>query len=1076
MKTLSLTTLLGRLIWLCVLPPVILAVYFAVHEVRALQDQDSQDAENQVRNIARDVDSRLQALILPLQVLAASSSVDDPPRLSDFYNECKVFQTTVGVHVILADTSKQMLLNTREPYGASLPKLPPSKGHAAAPAVLETGKPAVGDIVFGPVANKPLVAVAVPVIRDDRIKYLLLSTIGTRQFQQSLDHISIPEGWVVTVFDGANGVIARRSPLEAQRGSDEQDPGKSFVARSAVSRWSVVLKVPQSLYASQIMEASALLAAVILAVTFISVASGRAAARRLTESVAGLAEVPPPGASQRGISEIEAVRKKLEDSLEVRDKAVAKLQKNEEKLRVFIENAPTALAMFDREMRYLAVSHRWMSDYSLADKDIIGRSHYEIFPEIPDRWKEVHRRCLEGEIVRADEDRFKRIEGPVQWQRWEVRPWHDYSGAIGGIIIFTEDITEQKMSQRALRDSEQRYRAIFDTASVGIDLVDQHGKFLGTNKTLSQFIGYTPEELQNLTIFDVTHPEDKAISKEMHETIVRGQIETYRLEKRYLRRDGTTLWSDTAVSAIRDADGQYRATVGVIRDITSQKESEDARNRLATAVEQAVEGIVITDTEGTIQYVNPAYERITGYSRDEVIGQKPMLLRTEQGNSPSQRDVLETLSRNQRWSGHLVKKRKDGVTYEEEVTVTPVLDPQGKLVNFVVVKRDVTKESSLQRQLLQAQKMEAVGTLAGGIAHDFNNILQVALGYSELLLTAKSKKDPEYDDLQKIRQAARSGADLVANLLTFSRKVESTAVPMDLNNQIQHIEKLLHRTIPRMIDIRLELADDLKRINADSGQIEQIVINLAVNARDAMGEKGTLTIQTENVFLDQEYCRLNVEAKPGEHVMLSVSDTGSGMDRETVQHIFEPFYTTKELGRGTGLGLAMVYGIIKQHEGHITCCSELGKGTKFRIYLPAILSAPEEVAESVAEMPAFGTETLLLVDDEDALRNLGERILTKNGYTVISAANGVEALAVYAREKEKISLIILDLIMPAKGGKDCLHELLKIDPAVKVLIASGYSAGTSKKECVEMGAKGFVGKPFRIKDLLLQVRKTLDEK
>jgi len=278
-----------------------------------------------------------------------------------------------------------------------------------------------------------------------------------------------------------------------------------------------------------------------------------------------------------------------------------------------------------------------------------------------------------------------------------------------------------------------------------------------------------------------------------------------------------------------------------------------------------------------------------------------------------------------------------------------------------------------------------------------------------------------------------------------------------------------------MIDIRLELADDLKRTNADPGQIEQIIMNLAVNARDAMGEKGSLTIRSEDVILDEEYCRMNAEARPGDHVMLSITDTGHGIDRETLQHIFEPFYTTKELGRGTGLGLAMVYGIVKQHNGHLNCYSEVGKGTTFRVYLPAILSEPEDVADSVADMPAFGTETLLLVDDEDSVRGLGERILTKNGYTVLIATNGHEALALYAEKREQISLVILDLIMPSMGGKDCLHELLKIDPAVKVLIASGFAADETTKECAKLGAKGFVPKPYRFKDLLQQVRKALDE-
>jgi CheY-like chemotaxis protein len=258
-------------------------------------------------------------------------------------------------------------------------------------------------------------------------------------------------------------------------------------------------------------------------------------------------------------------------------------------------------------------------------------------------------------------------------------------------------------------------------------------------------------------------------------------------------------------------------------------------------------------------------------------------------------------------------------------------------------------------------------------------------------------------------------------------------------------------------------------------KLAQIIINLAVNARDAMGEKGTLTIKTENVILDDEYCRTNAEAQPGEYVMLAVSDTGHGMDLKTIQHIFEPFYTTKELGRGTGLGLAMVYGIVKQHNGHIKCYSEVGKGSTFNVYLPAIVSEPEDDLEPMSELPCGGNETILLADDEEYLRDLAERILTRNGYRVLTAATGQEALKIYSREKEEISLVILDLIMPKMGGKDCLRELIKIKPELKILVASGYAADQSIKECIEMGAKGFVTKPFRFNDLLTQVRKALDE-
>jgi two-component system cell cycle sensor histidine kinase/response regulator CckA len=511
-------------------------------------------------------------------------------------------------------------------------------------------------------------------------------------------------------------------------------------------------------------------------------------------------------------------------------------------------------------------------------------------------------------------------------------------------------------------------------------------------------------------------------------------------------------------------------------EIIQRKLVEEERIRLITAIEQSAETVVMTDATGTILYANPAFEKITGYSREEVVGNKPNILKSGQHNDYFYEHLWKTITAGEVWSGRIINRKKDGSLFEEESTISPVKDDSGKIAYYVAVKRDVTREVSLQAQLLQAQKMEAVGTLAGGIAHDFNNILQVTLGYSELLLQDKEKGDAEYTDLKKILYAAKNGAELVQSLLTFSRKVEPKFVQLSINRQITQVEKLLRRTIPRMIEIQLNLDPDVSEINADPTQIEQVLMNLAVNARDAMSDGGTIIIRTHDVTLDTDYCSFHAEATPGDYVLLSVSDTGHGMQKEELQHIFEPFYTTKELGRGTGLGLAIIYGIIKQHAGHIACYSEVGKGTTFEIYLPAIKTEAVIDIESSGEMPAFGTETVLIVDDEEFVRELGSRILMRNGYTVLTANDGEEALKIYSRDRGKIDLVILDLIMPTMGGKDCLKTLLMLDPQARIIIASGYAADSSTKECLETGAKGFVLKPFRFKELLRQVRKTLDEK
>ncbi len=752
------------------------------------------------------------------------------------------------------------------------------------------------------------------------------------------------------------------------------------------------------------------------------------------------------------------------------------LQESEERLRLFIEHAPSALAMFDRTMRYLAVSRRWINDYHLGDRDIVGHSHYEMFPEIPDRWKAVHQRGLEGEVLRADDDCLERTDGAVQWLRWEVRPWYTAQGGIGGIVIFTEDVTARKKAEEALRISEDRYRAIFDNASVGIDMVDAEGRFLQVNNALTQMLGYSRDELLNMTFLDVSHPDDVQLSRQYHDRMAQGEAGPYRVQKRYLKKDGRVVWADAYVSSLRDSTGGYAGTIGVISDITQRVAAEEERERLALAIEQAAEVVEITDVDGNIQYVNPAFEKVTGYTRSEAVGRNPRFLKSGEHDKEFYKQLWDTIKRGQVWSGRLVNKRRDGRLYQEEATISPVRDSSGKIVNFVAVKRDITEHLELSRQLQQAQKMEAVGTLAGGVAHDFNNILQVALGYSELILGDEELPGHYRADVHKILESATRGADLVQRLLIFSRKTEIKPQPLKLNRRINEMRKMLERTIPRMIEIQLFLCENLATIDADSTQMDQVLMNLAVNARDAMPQGGRLIFETANIDLDEEYATAHLGTKPGHYVLLTITDTGAGMDQETLGHIFEPFYTTKGVGEGTGLGLAMVYGIVQQHGGHIRCYSEPGEGTTFKIYFPAVVANEELIETAVKVIPRGGSETILLVDDEELIRDLGSRILSKAGYHVLTANNGRDALELYRVQRERIALVILDLIMPEMDGRQCLEDLLSLNPSIKVVIASGYSANGPTKAALSAGAKGFVGKPYDIRRVLEIVRSVLDER
>ena len=479
-------------------------------------------------------------------------------------------------------------------------------------------------------------------------------------------------------------------------------------------------------------------------------------------------------------------------------------------------------------------------------------------------------------------------------------------------------------------------------------------------------------------------------------------------------------------------------------------------------------------------YVSEAACSSLGYSREELLTMSvhdidpnfPAVAWPEHWKEVKERGSFIIESRH---------RTKDGRIFPVEITVN-YLEFEGKEYNCAFA-RDISERKEAERerermqaQLRQAQKMEAVGTLAGGIAHDFNNLLQAVQGYAQLLLLKKDDNESGKRELEQIVRAAGRGGDLTQQLLTFSRKVESELQPIDLNHEVESVRLLLERTIPKMIDIEFNLAEDLKIINGDPGQVEQILMNLAVNAKDAMSDVGKLLVETNNVTLDEAYCKMHRVANPGDYVQLTVSDTGHGMDKETLEHIFEPFYTTKETGKGTGLGLATVYGIVKSHNGHIVCYSELGVGTTFKIYLPAMESTEGTGrAEEQIMAPQGGFETVLLVDDDKPIRTLGTEILENFGYTVLTATDGESALDLYREKQEKIDLVILDLIMPGMGGKRCLVELLKINPGVKVAIASGYSPDGPTKEILKNGAKGFINKPYDLRQMLKVVREVLDQ-
>jgi PAS domain S-box-containing protein len=615
-------------------------------------------------------------------------------------------------------------------------------------------------------------------------------------------------------------------------------------------------------------------------------------------------------------------------------------------------------------------------------------------------------------------------------------------------------------------------QAILDEMPAAVFVQDLQGRFTLVNRAWERSTGVPRVGAVTRTVYDI-FPRDVAdrlrrADRAVLETGVPTESEialpTAQGERVYL----------TQLFPRRVADGRIAGIVGLAIDITERKRADEHEARLSRVVEQAAESIVITDSAGIITYVNPAFEKVSGYSSEDAIGQSPRLLKSGHQDAAFYRRMWEALARGEVWKGLLVNRRKDGTLFQEEASIGPVRDSSGHTVSYVAVKRDITNEMSLERELLQARKMEAVGRLAGGVAHDFNNLLGVITGYGELTQRGLEDDSPLKPKVDQILKAAERAAGLTRQLLAFSRKQVLLPRVVDLNALVADLEKLLRRLIGEDVQLETVLDPELGSVKVDVGQIEQVVMNLVVNARDAMPDGGRVTIETHNADLDPEYATRHVASEVGPYVLLAVSDTGAGMDAETQAHLFEPFFTTKELGRGTGLGLSTVYGIVKQSGGYIWCYSELGVGTTFKIYLPRVEG--EAPPSRVQTRPPLkrGSETILLIEDDAALRELLCESLGSGGYTVLVAEGGAQALQLAEEYSGSIHLIVTDVIMPGVTGRQVAERIKAARSELEILFISGYTDDAIARHGVLESGVQFLSKPFTPDDLLRKVREVLD--
>jgi PAS domain S-box-containing protein len=533
--------------------------------------------------------------------------------------------------------------------------------------------------------------------------------------------------------------------------------------------------------------------------------------------------------------------------------------------------------------------------------------------------------------------------------------------------------------------------------------------------------------------------------------------------------DGLSRWYSISVYSPKP---EY--FVAVFENITDRKRDERDLSSLATAIEQAGEQVVITDERGIIQYCNPAFERVTGYTKEEVIGLNPSILKS--GCQPAEfyDRLWTTIANGQMWSGKFTNRRKDGSYYHEEATISPIRDGQQRIVGYVAVKRDATERLQLEGQLRQAQKLESIGRLAGGVAHDFNNLLTVINGFAGFLLKDLAPNDPLRSHALQISKAGDRAASLTRQLLAFSRHSISQPRALDLNTVVRETESMLRRLIGEDVELITLLDPFLGQAMADPDQIHQVVMNLVVNARDAMPNGGKLIIETSNVYLDELYVAGHPEAKCGACVLMTVTDSGHGMDEATRSSIFEPFFTTKEPGKGTGLGLSTVYGIVRQSQGWIWVYSEPGQGATFKVYLPRIDAVVDAASASPLSPSGLGgNETILVVEDQDDVRALTRAVLHEYGYDVLEAANAAAALELSEKHQGFIHLLLTDVVLPGMNGRELADRMKLLRPEARVLFTSGYTADVIAHRGVLDQGVAFIAKPFAPDGLAARVRQVL---
>jgi PAS domain S-box-containing protein len=767
-----------------------------------------------------------------------------------------------------------------------------------------------------------------------------------------------------------------------------------------------------------------------------------------------------------------------------RKQAEEALREREERYALVVGGAEAAIWDWHVPAQRVVFSPRWKELRGLSDAEVSDREEEwssRIHPDDSERVMAAVRAHFEGRTpVFAEEYRVRHKDGRWIWILDRGIARRDAAGQVLRMAGSETDITERKSAEEALRTSEERYRATFVGAPVGIAHVGLDGRFLRFNEAVCTITGYPREELETLTFSDITHPDDLEADWAHVRRMRTGEIDTYAMEKRYLRKDGAAVWVNLTVSLLRTEAGEPLHFISVIENITERKQAEGMRQHLAAIIESSDDAIISKSLEGVITSWNRGAEQLYGYRADEVLG-KPIAMLIPSDRADELATILERLKRGEPLDHYETQRlHKNGTRLDVSLTISPMRDASGRVVGASAIARDITERKHaeherhrLEAQLRQAQKLEAIGTLAGGIAHEFNNILAGLLGFATLLHREVPSDSRAGFYVQQVRQAGQRAKELVEQIITFSRAEPSSHEPLQLDQVVQEALTLLRASLPTTIDIQYRHRDPEAMVHANRTQLHEIILNLGANADYAMRSTGgRMTIDIDTIEVDAAFASAHPPLHPGPHVRLTMADTGGGMAPEVMARLFEPFFTTKASGEGAGMGLAIVHGIVTSHRGAITVASTRGVGTRFAFYLPRIEASMVQATAPAPPLPQ-GQECVLLVDDEEVVALAMRLLLESLGYDVVVHTTSRDALTAFRTEAHRFDVVITDQTMPQMTGEGLIHALRRIRPDIPVILCTGFSHVMDAEKAQGLGRVAFLMKPVDERELAVTLQQVL---